>query len=91
MNCLLVGQHLQTIGSGELEAGQFLEGNPGIQGSNIFVRLDVLLEAGLFDGERSVNTYRYNTVNQFIERLDSPLFKRIMIPCSLCFKFDKMC
>lgn len=32
-----------------LEAGSFLTGNPGIQGSNLVCRLSVLLEAGLFD------------------------------------------
>ena len=32
-----------------LEEADFLTGNPGIQGSNLVVRLDVLLEAGLFD------------------------------------------
>lgn len=32
-----------------LEFEPFLVGNPGIQGSNLFCRLSVLLEAGLFD------------------------------------------
>jgi len=32
-----------------LEAGLFLVGNPHIQGSNLFVRLSALLEAGTFD------------------------------------------
>ena len=32
-----------------LDAVDFLVGNPGIQGSNLVVRLGVLLEAGLFD------------------------------------------
>ena len=32
-----------------LDAADFLVGNPGIQGSNLVVRLGVLLEAGLFD------------------------------------------
>ena len=32
-----------------LELEPFLVGNPGIQGSNLFCRLNVLLEAGLFD------------------------------------------
>ena len=32
-----------------LHAADFLVGNPGIQGSNLFVRLSVLLAAGLFD------------------------------------------
>ncbi len=32
-----------------LEIASFLVGNPGIQGSNLFCRLSVLLEAGLFD------------------------------------------
>ncbi len=33
----------------ELQADDFLVGNPGIQGSNLFVRLSVLLAAGQFD------------------------------------------
>ena len=33
----------------ELRAADYLVGNPGIQGSNLFVRLSVLLAAGLFD------------------------------------------
>jgi GT2 family glycosyltransferase len=33
----------------ELRATDFLVGNPGVQGSNLFVRLSVLLAAGLFD------------------------------------------
>ena len=32
-----------------LDAADFLVGNPGIQGSNLVVRLGVLLESGLFD------------------------------------------
>lgn len=32
-----------------LEIASFLVGNPGIQGSNLFCRLSVFLEAGLFD------------------------------------------
>ena len=32
-----------------LNAAEFLVGNPNIQGSNLFCRLSVLLEAGLFD------------------------------------------
>ena len=32
-----------------LDAADFLVGNPNIQGSNLFCRLSVLLEAGLFD------------------------------------------
>lgn len=57
MQGLRAGPHLQDAVSGELEASAFLEGNPGIQGSNLFVRLDVLLQAGLFDGAHSVQTY----------------------------------
>jgi len=39
------------VGDGpeQLRAGDFLSGNPGIQGSNLFVRLSVLLAAGGFD------------------------------------------
>ena len=33
----------------QLLTGDFLAGNPGIQGSNLFVRLSVLLAAGAFD------------------------------------------
>ncbi len=32
-----------------LKESDFLIGNPGIQGSNLFVRLNILFEAGLFD------------------------------------------
>ncbi len=32
-----------------LEHGDFLRGNPGVQGSNLSARLSVLLEAGMFD------------------------------------------
>ncbi|EFJ52856.1 hypothetical protein VOLCADRAFT_86249 [Volvox carteri f. nagariensis] len=35
--------------AGPLEPSWFLRGNPGIQGSNLFLRLGVLLRAGLFD------------------------------------------
>ena len=34
---------------GFLDIGDFLTGNPGIQGSNLVVRLSALLEAGMFD------------------------------------------
>ena len=40
----IVGQ-----GPAELRAEDFLTGNPGVQGSNLFVRLSVLLAAGGFD------------------------------------------
>lgn len=36
-------------GPEELQADDFLVGNPGIQGSSLFARLDVLLAAGQFD------------------------------------------
>ncbi len=36
-------------GNPGLQAGAFLAGNPGLQGSNLFARLGVLLQAGLFD------------------------------------------
>lgn len=41
-----------------LRAADFLVTNPGIQGSNLFVRLDVLLAAGLFDEALSSTTDR---------------------------------
>lgn len=40
---------LSTPAPDSLCAADFLVGNPGIQGSNLFVRLSVLLAAGLFD------------------------------------------
>lgn len=40
----------RLIGAPEiLSAGDFLRGNPGIQGSNLSARLSTLLQAGLFD------------------------------------------
>ena len=45
-----VGEHpLVTEAPTGLFAEQFLVGNPGIQGSNLFVRLSILLAAGGFD------------------------------------------
>lgn len=41
-----------------LNADDFLVGNPGIQGSNLFVRLDVLLRAGGFDENLASTTDR---------------------------------
>lgn len=40
---------LVNQGPAQLRADDFLTGNPGIQGSNLFVRLSVLLAAGGFD------------------------------------------
>ena len=40
------------------DAGQFLVGNPGIQGSNIFIRMDKFLEAGCFNENLSSCTDR---------------------------------
>ena len=37
------------LGVDELNEGDFLIGNPGIQASNIFIRLATILEAGCFD------------------------------------------
>ena len=37
------------IPTSSVDVASFLVGNPGIQGSNLFCRLSVLLEAGLFD------------------------------------------
>lgn len=41
-----------------LDAGQFLVGNPGVQGSNIFIRMDKFLEAGCFNENLSSCTDR---------------------------------
>jgi GT2 family glycosyltransferase len=43
------GQPVLNEAPAELRAEDFLTGNPGIQGSNLFVRLSVLLAAGGFD------------------------------------------
>jgi len=43
------GQPMLCEGPAELRADDFLTGNPGIQGSNLFVRLSVILAAGGFD------------------------------------------
>jgi len=43
------GQPLLCKAPDELHAADFLTGNPGIQGSNLFVRLSLLLAAGGFD------------------------------------------
>jgi hypothetical protein len=43
------GQPLISEGPSELRGEDFLTGNPGIQASNLFVRLSVLLAAGGFD------------------------------------------
>jgi len=43
------GQPLLSEGPDELRAEDFLTSNPGIQGSNLFVRLSLLLAAGGFD------------------------------------------
>ena len=71
------GRALQSVKSGELEAGKFLGGNQGIQGSNLFVRLDVLLKAGLFDGANSFmlspgssTAYKYPQHDDRLEILD---------------------
>jgi glycosyltransferase involved in cell wall biosynthesis len=48
-----------TMGPPEtLRAADFLVGNPGIQGSNLFVRLSVLLDAGGFDEQLPSTTDR---------------------------------
>lgn len=49
-----------------LSVDSFLKGNPHIQGSNTFVKLDVLLKAGLFDENMSSTT-------------DRDIFTRIML------------
>ena len=45
----LDGQPITNHAPEELRADDFLKGNPGIQGSNLFLRLSVLLAAGGFD------------------------------------------
>lgn len=49
-----------------LSVDSFLQGNPHIQGSNTFVKLDILLKAGLFDENMSSTT-------------DRDIFTRIML------------
>lgn len=49
-----------------LSVDSFLKGNPHIQGSNTFVKLDILLKAGLFDENMSSTT-------------DRDIFTRIML------------
>ncbi len=43
------GDHLVNAAPERLSASDFLTGNPGIQGSNLFIRLSLLLAAGGFD------------------------------------------
>ena len=43
------GEHLVNTAPERLSASDFLTGNPGIQGSNLFIRLSLLLAAGGFD------------------------------------------
>lgn len=50
-------EHIQ-IPPPTLDPSQFLVGNPHIQGSNLFLRLDALLEAGAFDESLTSSTDR---------------------------------
>lgn len=52
------GTPLSTRAPAILSADDFLTGNPGIQGSNLFVRLSVLLAAGGFDEALQSSTDR---------------------------------
>ncbi|MEQ9499110.1 MAG: glycosyltransferase [Deltaproteobacteria bacterium] len=54
----MTGPPLFTEGPPALRAEDFLTGNPGIQGSNLYVRLSVLLAAGGFDEDLPSTTDR---------------------------------
>lgn len=69
----------QNLAPEELSACSFLVGNPGIQGSNLFLRLDTFLQAGCFDEYLASSTDRdlcirlaesnkvsYRAINQFL-------------------------
>ncbi len=61
-----------------LSADDFLVGNPGIQGSNLFVRLSVLLAAGLFDEGLKSTTDRDLCIR--IADLGSVRYRRLAEP-----------
>ena len=65
------------VGEGpeQLRADDFLAGNPGIQGSNLFVRLSVLLAAGGFDEALRSTTDRDLCIR--ISDLDSVRYGRL--------------
>ena len=52
------GPEIRSHAPAALEPSDFLVGNPGIQGSSLFVRLDKLLAAGMFDEGLSSATDR---------------------------------
>ena len=62
----------------QLCVDDFLTGNPGIQGSNLFVRLSVLLEAGGFDEEIKSTTDRDLCIR--IAELGSIKYRRLAVP-----------
>lgn len=45
----IAGRCQSLFSDAQLHAGPFLVGNPHVQGSNLFLRLGSLLEAGSFD------------------------------------------
>jgi hypothetical protein len=59
-------------------AADFLTGNPGIQGSNLFVRLSVLLAAGGFDEELRSATDRDLCIR--ISDLGTVRYRRLAVP-----------
>lgn len=61
-----------------LRASDFLTGNPGIQGSNLFVRLNVLLAAGAFDEEFGSTTDRDICIR--ISDLGTVRYGRLALP-----------
>lgn len=68
-----------TSGAPEsLCAADFLTGNPGIQGSNLFVRLSVLLAAGGFDEELRSATDRDLCIR--ISDLGTIRYRRLAVP-----------
>lgn len=52
------GTPLSSLAPEKLEPDLFLVGNPGIQGSNLFLKLDLFLKAGCFDESLSSATDR---------------------------------
>ncbi len=69
----------QNLAPEVLSVSPFLVGNPGIQGSNLFLRLTTFLQAGCFDESLSsstdrdlcirlaeLDTIRYRTIHQFL-------------------------
>ena len=72
------GQPIPIEAPEQLCVDDFLTGNPGIQGSNLFVRLSVLLAAGGFDEEIKSTTDRDLCIR--IAELGSIKYRRRAVP-----------